>query len=92
MKGVRKGQLVIVDWLDATAHETGWNDSPVNHAEKARSVGIVTDVSHNAITLAADYDPRAKHRSHVNRAFTIPMGMVTRIRTAPPYGQWQVAL
>jgi len=76
---LRRGDLVVVDWLDAAAHAPGWEDAPENVAEKCHSVGIVTAVSASAITLAADYGPK-KHREHVNRAFTIPVGMVTRVR------------
>jgi hypothetical protein len=80
MKRARVGQLVIIDWLDAATHLDGWNDAPDNRPESARSVGIITGLSSKAVTLAADYGPREKHRGHVNRVITIPRGMVKAIR------------
>lgn len=77
---IRKGALVIVDWLDATAHEAGWNGPPENRGEPTRSTGIVVAVSSQALTLAADWGPSEKHKGDVNRAFTIPVGMVKRVR------------
>lgn len=76
-----RGRLVVVDWLDATAHPAGWDGAPVNKAEATRSVGIVLAVSKDAITLAGDWSPKEKHKGDVNRAFTIPLGMVRRIRS-----------
>lgn len=83
MKGVKpsRGRMVVVDWLDATAHPAGWDGAPENKAEWTRSVGIVTAVNSHAITLAADWSPIEKHKGDVNRAFTIPLGMVQRIRS-----------
>lgn len=83
MKGDKptRGRLVVVDWLDATAHPAGWDAAPINAADLVRSVGIVLAVNTHAITLAADWSPVEKHKGDVNRAFTIPLGMVQRIRS-----------
>lgn len=82
MPAIKRGTLVIVEWLDATAHPAGWDGvgKANNKAERCRSVGIVVAVNGQALTLAADYSPTEKHRGDVNRAFTIPLGMVTRVR------------
>lgn len=77
-----RGRIVVVDWIDATAHPAGWDGigAVENRGERARSVGIVVAVNEKAITLAADWSPSEKHKGDVNRAFTIPLGMVRRIR------------
>lgn len=78
--GVKAGQLVVIDWLDAVAHAAGWDDAPKNRAELTRSVGLVTAATSDAITVAGDWGPKEGARGHVNRAFTIPWGMVRHVR------------
>lgn len=91
---MRKGQLVIVDWLDAHTPDNGWDamDPDDFKASPVRSVGFVMNVDKHAISLAADGNPKRPHLDSVNRPITIPLGMITRIRTAPPYGGWPVVL
>lgn len=77
-----RGQLVLVHWLDAVTHSVGW-DSLSRKEMRALpcvSVGFVLKQDELSITIAADTDPKKPGKGHVNRAITIPLGMVTEIK------------
>lgn len=82
MKGIRKGSLVVVDWLDTHTPHTGWTPPASEDFKPApvRSVGFVMNADRHAITLAGDGQPKDPHKAEVNRPITIPVGMVTRVR------------
>lgn len=82
MSAIRRGSLVIVDWLDAHTPSPGW-DAPKRKdfkPERVRSVGFVVNADAKALTLCGDGAPKRPHKDSVNRPITIPLGMITRVR------------
>jgi hypothetical protein len=52
MFNIRRGQLVIVDWLDPTT-EAGWNDPAKIQLGKAKTVGYVGHVRQAALVVVS---------------------------------------
>ena len=77
---VRRGAVVIVDWLDAVTEAAGWGPHDKGGPSKVRSVGFLMSWDKAAIVLAGDGAPKDPHKDEVNRTITIPLGMVQRVR------------
>jgi hypothetical protein len=86
-KGIKVGQIVIVDWLDAHTPDNGW-DSPKSadlDPSLVRSAGTVVSANAKAIALAGDASPdyNPDDDDSVNRTIVVPWGMVTCVRVVP---------
>ena len=79
---LRRGSLVIVDWLD-THTDAGWQAPDELDVKPApvRSVGFVVAATAEALVLAGDGAPKNPHKDEVNRRITIPAGMVKCVRS-----------
>lgn len=80
-----RGQLVVVEWLDALTHPNGWDEIKRKDmkCEAVVSVGFVLHQDEIGLTIAADTDSKHRGKGFVNRAITIPLGMVTKISEVP---------
>lgn len=76
-KKAKKNQRTIVEvmWNDACC-EQGWGADPEGTAYKVCSVGILTNVTKEAISMALQVSETGNHAS----VLTIPRGMVESVR------------
>lgn len=82
-KGIRKGQWLVVEWLDALTPEPGWDEhesGKKTSPDRVRSVGVVIKSTPAAVMLAGDAAPSYPKDTSTNRPIIVPWGMVVRVQ------------
>lgn len=72
-------KMVLVEWLDAYTHDSGWKSLKSLRKQEpvlVRTVGFLVKEAADHITVAASHVP---HDDHADGDVIVPRGMVTAI-------------
>ena len=82
-KHLKLGNLVLVEWNDAWAHNEGWSQWDKQDLGYARccTVGMVIRLDEEQVTLAATWGQHTGHETvEYNTLWGLPLGMITQVR------------